>query len=446
VQISAANSGPLAWLTCGYLLLLLVGGGGGSPAPLSELFCQILAALTLVAWVMLSGPAALKGQRALVWVAVLIVAVPAIQLVPLPPAVWHVLPGRDLLADMLGLVGAKDAWRPLSVAPWRTLEAVLALLPPLLAMAMVAGLSSADRIRVLKLIAGFALLSVMFGAAQMAGGSESPLRLYDGAAPGVLYGFQANRNAQVDVLLIGLIAACAAWHQAAFASRGAAIMLTAVILILLLGAVLTASRAGIAMIPIVLIWCLALRPSALRTVPRNRWTGVLAASALAAAGLVAALLQSRAFAQIQARFDLTGEYRPDIWRDTVFAIGQYWPVGSGLGTFTRVIGPAERLEAIGTTLPNRAHNEYLELLLEAGLPGALAWLIVAGIVLAALGRSLRSASTVPRPQAVFAGTSVTLVMLHSLVDYPLRSTSLAGLVGVGAAFVLAPPRSGTQKI
>ena len=101
---------------------------------------------------------------------------------------------------------------------------------------------------------------------------------------------------------------------------------------------------------------------------------------------------------------------------------------------------------IDTALPNRAHNEFLELLLEAGLPGAFAWLAAAWLVLAALRLSLRKASPVPLPQAVFAGGTLTLATLHSLVDYPLRSMALAGLIGVAAALVLAPPRSGTLRI
>lgn len=439
-----SSQSSLARLAFIYLPLLLLFGGGGSPAPLAELACQVLAGLTLLTWLGLNGPAALGRQPALWWTIGLIVAVPAVQLVPLPPALWQALPGRDLLREALALVGAQDRWWSLSIAPQRTLEALLALLPPLLAMVLVAGLTRAERLTLLKVLAGFALFSVAIGAAQLASSGRGPLHFYAGGEPGILFGFQANRNAQVDVILIGLLAAIAAWHQRARTSRAAAGALGAVVLVLLLGAVLTGSRAGIALAPLALAWCVMLQPWRLPLdSPLRRWS-VPVLGAIALTGLTAAALQSRSIGRVLARFDFTGEYRPDIWRDTLFAIGQYWPFGSGLGTFTRAIGPAERLEAIGPLLPNRAHNEYLELLLEAGLPGALAWAAVAALVLIGLVRALRAADAKLLPQTVFAGGALTIVTLHSLVDYPLRSMALAGLVGVAAALVLAPPKVGER--
>lgn len=433
---------PLAWLAFSYLPLLLMFGGGGSPAPLAELFCQILAAFMLLCWVWLDGPAALGRQPALWWTTGLIIAVPAIQLLPLPPGLWQALPGRNLLREALALVGAQDSWRPLSIAPQRTLEALLALVPPLLAMILVAGLTRPERLTLLKILAGFALLSVAVGAAQLASSGHGPLHFYAGGEAGILFGFQANRNAQVDVILIGTLAAIAAWHARARTSRTAAGSLGAVVLVLLLGAVLTGSRAGIALVPLALAWCVTLQPWRLPADSRLRrwWVPVL--GVIAAAGLTMAALQSRSIGRVLARFDFTGEYRPDIWRDTIHAIGQYWPIGSGMGTFTRVIGPAERLEAIGPSLPNRAHNEYLELLLEAGLPGALAWAAIMALAVAGMRKALRAAGSEGLPQTVFAGGALTIVTLHSLLDYPLRSMALAGLVGVAAAFVLVPPKVG----
>ena len=394
---------PVAWLTYAYLMLLLVLGGGGSPAPLAELACQVIAALTLVCWVGLGGATANAGPRQITMVAGLIVAIAAAQLIPLPPSVWHALPGRDLLADTLNLIDRGDAWHPVSIAPQRSLEALLSLLPPLLAMLLVSSLSAIERLGLLKVIAGFALLSLAIGAGQVASGSSPRFHFYGGAEPGVLYGFQANRNAQVDVLLIGLLAAAAAWHDRARTSLGAAGMLAAIILLLLLGVILTRSRTGIALVPLLFAWLALLQPWRIPAGSPVRKAPAFLVLGLVLAGLVTAVLQSRAFERVIARFNFAGEYRPEIWRDTVFAIGQYWPLGSGIGTFTRAIGPAERLEVIDTALPNRAHNEFLELLLEAGLPGAFAWLAAAWLVLAALRLSLRKASPVPLPQAVFAG-------------------------------------------
>lgn len=436
---SAAASGPLGWLTFCYVSLLLIGGGGGSPAPLSELFCQILAAVVLVVWVGMRGLQAITDQRVLPWVAVLLLVVPLAQLVPLPPSLWHALPGRDLMRESLALVGAEDLWRPISIAPQRTLDGVLALIPPLLAMAMAASLTAAERQTLLRAIGAVALLSVTVGAGQMAAGEKGPLHFYVGSDPGVPAGFQANRNAQVDVLLIGLLALVAAWHDRAGRDRAAMIALGALALLLLLGAFLTGSRTGIALAPLVLVWCVVLvRGELFSRASLFKLRNLLLAGA-AGIGLAAAAWPTRAVQQVLLRFNLSGEYRSDIWRDTLYAIGQYWPMGSGLGTFTRAIAPAERLEAISPVLPNRAHNEYLEVLLEGGLPLALAWTAAGALFLLALIRALRGLTTVPRAQAIFAAGTAMIVVLHALVDYPFRSIALATLVGVAAALVLVPP-------
>ncbi len=436
----------LTWLALAYIPLLLVFGGGGTPAPISELACQVLAALALLGWVALRGPDQLQHGKPLWWVIGLTVLVPAVQLIPLPPALWQALPGRDLLRESLALVGTDQSWWPLSVAPQRTLDGLLALLPPLLALAMAASLSESGRQMLLKAMAIFALVSVAVGAGQLASAGHGPLQFYVGNDAGVLGGFQANRNAQVDVLLIGLIALVAAWHERAGRSRAVLAAVGALALLLLLGAFLTGSRTGIALAPLALAWCLYLVRGELFSQTSLFRVRNLALAGGIGIGLAAAAWQTRPIQQVLLRFGFSGEYRPDIWRDTLFAIDQYWPLGSGLGTFTRVIGPAERLEAIGPVLPNRAHNEYLELLLEGGLPLALTWAAMAVLVLLALLRALRGTSGVPRAQAVFSAGTLTIVTLHSLVDYPFRSMALAGLVGVAVAFVLVPPaRSGNLK-
>lgn len=421
-----------------FIFSLLVLGGGGTPAPLTELICELLAAAMLLAWVALRGPGSLPVGRNVWLVLGLIAVIPILQLVPLPPSAWHALPGRETLRDALALVGKDNAWWTWTVAPQRTLDAVLSLLPPFMVLLVVASASARDRQSILRLIAGFGLLSVAVGAGQLAGGGEGPLQFYSRGEPGVLFGFQANRNAQVDVLLITVLALTAGWSAAAAKSRAALGALLIVGLVLLLGAVLTGSRAGIGLIPVALGWVVYLlrRERVISALRIKLWQWLALGAAVLLAGFAA--WQTKAIAKVLTRFDFTGEYRPDIWRDTVFVIEQYWPVGSGVGTFTRVISAAERLEAVGATLPNRAHNEYLELLLEGGIPLAVCWVLAAALVFAALLRGLRGRHVLPAGHGVFAAGTFSIAMSHSLVDYPFRSMALVSLIAVAAALVLAP--------
>lgn len=417
--------------------LLLAFGGGGSPAPFSELLCQLFAAAALAAWAFAAEDSARRDWR-LVAVAGLIAIPPALQLIPLPPALWHTLPGREAMRASLDLIGLGESWRAMSIDPATTLASLLSLFPPLLVMIMAARLAAPQRRLMIWVVAGMALLSVLVGAAQIAGGGSGFLSFY-GSSDGILYGFQANRNAEVDVLLIGLLALAAGWaslrdlHGAPpswlFAGLGA---------VLLLGAVLTGSRTGIALALPVLGTVAAIvrppRPAAAKSTARRLLLAI--AALLVPIALAAALWRNAAIGRVAARFQIEGEFRPELWRDSLYAIAQNWPFGSGLGTFYPAFVPAERLEVIDNLLPNRAHNEFLELALEGGLPMLLCWLGAALLVGFALWRALRSDHGAPREQALLALGILSVTLLHSLVDYPFRSMALASLIGLGAGMAL----------
>lgn len=418
--------------------LLLAFGGGGSPAPFSELLCQLFAAAALAAWAFAAEGSTARRDWRLVAVAGLIAVPPALQLIPLPPALWHALPGREAMRAALDLVGLGESWRAMSIDPARTLASLLSLLPPLLVMIMAARLAAPQRRLMIWVVAGMALLSVLVGAAQLAGGDSGFLSFY-GSRDGILYGFQANRNAEVDVLLIGLLALAAGWASLRdmrgtppfwlFAGLGA---------VLLLGAVLTASRAGIALaVPALGTAAAIIRPPRLAAVKFTARRLLLAIGGAFGTGLLVLVLsRNAAIGKVVARFQFGGEFRPELWRDSLYAIGQNWPFGSGLGTFYPAFVPAERLEVIDNLLPNRAHNEFLELALEGGLPMLLCWLGAALLVGFALWRALRSDHGAPREQALLTLGILSVTLLHSLVDYPFRSMALASLIGLGAGMAL----------
>jgi O-antigen ligase len=146
-------------------------------------------------------------------------------------------------------------------------------------------------------------------------------------------------------------------------------------------------------------------------------------------------------AGIFARYSLGAELRPQIWIDSLTAARTYFPVGAGLGAFLPVFLAAERLEAIHPVIPNRAHNDFLELVIEAGALG----FAVAALMIALLARQAliqwREGSARSRRQMVFALAVLAIVGLHSLVDYPLRSLSLACVAAAGAGLLIPVSRA-----
>ena len=91
---------------------------------------------------------------------------------------------------------------------------------------------------------------------------------------------------------------------------------------------------------------------------------------------------------------------------------------------------------------NRAHNDLAEIVLETGLLGAVLLIVF----LAWFGRTafavwLRSPADALPSQALLQRAStliVAVLFLHSLVDYPLRTSALSAVFAFFCAALLAP--------
>ncbi|AUB83909.1 O-antigen ligase family protein [Candidatus Thiodictyon syntrophicum] len=129
------------------------------------------------------------------------------------------------------------------------------------------------------------------------------------------------------------------------------------------------------------------------------------------------------------------------------AIGEFFPLGSGAGTFLDVLRRFHPLTMPGVTI-NRAHNDYLEWLLEFGLIAAVlvaVWLL---FYLRQWGRVWQSGEwTRFRFVQAGAGTALLLMMLHTLVDYNLRVPANALFTAfLAGVFFHQPRRAAARRI
>jgi O-antigen ligase len=129
-----------------------------------------------------------------------------------------------------------------------------------------------------------------------------------------------------------------------------------------------------------------------------------------------------------------------MWFNTAKAIPGFMPLGSGAGSFETLYPRYEDPGTITPTYTSHAHNDYLEIALEFGAPGVL--LLIAFLVWW-VGR-IRSiwASPAADPYAQAATIVTAALLLHSIVEYPLRT---AGISAVMAAFLAIMARPGQQK-
>jgi O-antigen ligase len=120
--------------------------------------------------------------------------------------------------------------------------------------------------------------------------------------------------------------------------------------------------------------------------------------------------------------------RREIWHATRAAIGQFGLLGSGFGSFPPLFHLFENPDAVDAVVINHAHNDLLEFVLEGGIPAVLlllAFLAWFGVRLVSVW--LREKRRDPLAQG--ASITVLIVLLHSLVDYPLRTAAVATLFG-----------------
>jgi O-antigen ligase len=120
----------------------------------------------------------------------------------------------------------------------------------------------------------------------------------------------------------------------------------------------------------------------------------------------------------------------------------FLPLGSGFGTFDPAFRRFEPDSLLSTIYFNQAHNEPVQLAIEGGLPVLLLLLFFlvwwSRAALSAV-RSSHSASKRPLSRAMAAVT--VILLLSSLVDYPLRTPLLSGLFALACIELMRSRRA-----
>lgn len=431
------------WAICSLLVVAVVFGGGGSRYGLANLLVQLTAIGALAfhrqafAQFWSQGSLPLKGLLALT------IIVPSLYLIPLPPQFWTALPGRELVASALELAGG-SRWTTASVDPVRTLLAITALVTPL-AILFMGWAARRDHLITLGwiiVVAGLANMAV--GIVQVLSNGETGLFYPENPMPGVLFGTFANRNT-TGLFLVGCLA-FAAFLPTPPQLKQAALPTRIFICVLLLVAILlTRSRTAlvIAAIPVVGLFIRLLGEQMSTGHRPGKGVWPIAAAAFLALGAAAAVGISAPgrVGDVIERFQSDRkDARSYIWEDASYAASRYWPIGSGVGTFDDVFQTDESLENITQRRAGRAHNDYIEITIEAG---ALGLGLVAGWLALLVWLSWRARLQKDKWIAWSGAVTLWAIALQSITDYPLRNQTM--LVLAGFALVILVRFGSTRK-
>lgn len=423
----------LGWPFVAFLFLALVLGGGGIRHGLTNLVVQAGALAILLLWPGKIRAFLTHAPKGLIVLVAASVLLPLLQLVPLPPGLWQGLPGREMATESRFLVGAGGDWFPLTLDRGRTIVAALALFGPLAVIASYDYRSEKAAKAALAVLVAMAFLQVCFGVVQLAAGGDT-LTFYETNREGRFYGFFIGHIASGLFMVVGLCALIGHYEM----SRKTLIRTLLYLgfgLLLVVGVILTNSRSAVALLLLPAAWAgfIALRHS--KTLAPKLRGFALGGALVALLGTVALFATNDRLAGTWDRYQDLEDSRPDIWEDTLVGIERYWPVGSGMGTFDEVFQVEESLEALVAKKAARAHNEYLEILLEAGIYGAglvLAWFLYLAY---AIIRGLRS---VQAPVTVAAALAGLCFALQALIYFPLRNMAELCVAGLLVALLTAP--------
>lgn len=446
----------LFWLSSIVLLCASAFGGGTHAGYLGDCATQFLAIplLAVALWPAFSRHD-LDRHKARTASALLCAAgvVTLIQVVPLPFGMGH--SSALLLSSAEGQEGLPQhqAWTTLSLAPQATWAAALSLIVPLAIFAAVMRLGLSQRLTLCWLLLGMGGLSLLLGFAQVAQGAQSELRFFDVTNPSEAVGLFANRNHFAAHLYVTL-ALAAMWFQRAaentlehgkIATRSTLLFAAAAVFVVAVVAGLAFSRSRAGMILTVVafagILLIAFVQSRAYRGERQRVARRATMAVMAFAAIFTVLF---GLGRALTRFE-TGqipEIRGALSLTTFGTALKALPFGTGLGSFVPVYAAVEKSEEMFEGYANRAHNDLAELLLETGLPGAV--LLLAFLVwLVRRSRAVWLAGEVDGdPSQIMLEKTATLViallLAHSLVDYPLRTTALSAIFAFFCAILAAP--------
>ncbi len=426
------------WLLAGFLSLVFLTGGSSRIdvqslavlRPISVIACA-LGLITLKREHLTGRPWFFFGFFSILLLSIL-------HLIPLPPALWQSLPGREILVEVEKTAGLSGIWRPLTITPMNGWHALLSLFTPLAVLLLGVQLNRDDLFRMLPVLITLASLSGLFGVLQVISDPQGPLYFYRITNNGAAVGLFANRNHAAVLLacMFPMLATFASISTGTVDQQKIRLSLAAALAIILVPLILvTGSRSGLFLSILAMGAALLLykKPQQGRTVrkggqrffnigPVPLFGGI---SVLCLAFLTMFFSRAKAFERL---FNETSveDGRVEYWSVALDLASTYFPFGSGIGSFVEAYQMREPDALLNASYLNHAHNDWIETAMTTGLPGLL--IFISAIILYCLRnvRLWRAGAKDRRAvkMAKMASVGLALLAFASFADYPLRTPTM----------------------
>lgn len=430
VAVGAARGWVLVVFFVG---VVAVTGGASRYDAVQIVTLRPLAALLLIPALYCLTAERLMSERTLICLFAAFSFVVAVHLLPLPPAVWQALPGRSGVAELGAALDVDSVWRPITLAPMRTWNALGSLIVPAAALILALAFTSSCE-ALLRIIAGLGIISAVLGLLQTVSGGAGIFYFYEVTNVGRTVGILANENhagilAASSMLVVAYLGVRARSRREAVWLR---IGYPAAFFLIFFTSLVGASRAGFAACfaaVLVGVAMVAVAPaSRARRKPARGFQGWFVrhprmilvfpvALAIFAVASFLSLDRAPAFSDIVGK-DSFADLRWSLWPVLAEMLSVDFIFGAGLGSFEQVYHIFEPSELLMSVYVNQAHNDWAQIVIEGGgVAGLLLILLIVWVAIKIMP-FYKLKRSVP---FVFWFSVLALIALASVIDYPLRT-------------------------
>lgn len=427
-------------------VVIFIFGGASRSGLLGHLFLQLLGCGILLFLVnFVKDTVFTQTFRRLAFLVGGIVIWSFLQLVPLPMSIWTSFGDRAFVESGYQILKQQgEISLPISLTPGETFASILGFIPPIAVFMTLYSIgwrrSSKSVSWALVILAG---ISVIIGFAQLFTGDESPLYWHSVTNNGYPVGFFANvnHNATLVLMAIPFLAVLGYEEMRTYKLGGNNALprnIIAFLLVLFLsGIVLMDSVAGYILIVPSLAAAILLYQSRSTSLKSILLTYLKFGLALALLMLILA------YVPILDRLGITNSddtelSRIEVWKQSLSLVRDNYQFGSGLGSYEHIYRVYEDSSGVSKKYMNDAHNDYLQIVIEWGIIGAILLICVGILIIIEIVKQW----TGPREEGYrirrAASVALLMIMCHSFVDYPLRTPALACVTAACLALLLMP--------
>jgi O-antigen ligase len=417
-----------------FLALLWLAGGASRADVTGQVVVRAGAWAVLIVAALLGPRPVFADMRPVLLFYIAIAALPLMQLIPLPPGIWQALPGRDVLVTP----GQPVPWRPITMAPGATYNALASLVVPGTILILLAQMDERAQRLLPAVLVGLVTAAMLLGLLQFSGARSNNPFINDAVE---VSGNFANRNHFALLLAIGCVLAPVWAFRGHEALRWRGPVATGLVLLFVLTILATGSRAGLLLggagLGLGILLVLRRLRRRLKGAPKWVLPGMLAALLFIVAGFVAISFSvDRAVAIDRLiTLDAGDDMRRGGLPTVIAMIATYFPAGSGFGGFDSVFRIHEPDGFLAVTYFNHAHNDFLEIALDGGLAGLALLAVAVGWWLCASWAAWRAEPSDDVMLAKLGSAMLLLVLIASVPDYPARTPMIMAFIAIAATWL-----------